>query len=70
MRHQAVQVGMPVAIRDTETMVDADGNALPSGTLRVKRIYVRSGYKEPWIELDGVHGQFRAKDLVPDRFMR
>ena len=43
--------------------VDLDDVALPKGPVRIVRIYTKGKYKEPWIELEGVRGQFRAKEL-------
>jgi hypothetical protein len=67
MRHQNIRVGALVSVRgDAQARyggVDLDGQALPLVS-RVKRMFTHKGYQEPWIELEGVNGQFRAKELT------
>lgn len=65
MRANAVQHGMLVRIRRPDGYTDANGGPLPTEPRRVVRIYTRGTYKTPWIELDGVDGQFRPSELEP-----
>jgi len=63
MRHQNITVGMQLAFT-TDAKARYGSHTLP-GIAVVKRLYTNEGYKEPWIELQGFHGQFRAKDFKP-----
>lgn len=67
MRHQSIRPGM--FVRVVKPLTDANGQPLHDIGYRVVDMYLRDGYREPWIILamtNGirVNGQFRAKELA------
>lgn len=71
MRRQALRVGLLVRLR-VHCMPgwglathDLDGHPLPTGPVRVARIKYDGTRLVPWVELEGINGSFRPKELDP-----
>ena len=64
MRHQHIQVGMTVRVREPGRWCEPDGSPCARTVYKVVGKRVPKGYREPWIVVDG-GGCFRAKDLEP-----